>query len=95
MIMATKIPQTPNTLLEQIICDADLDYLGRSDFFTIANLLFNELREMKIISDEKEWDRIQVKFLKGHRYFTTTNITTRKPQKLHHLKMLEERIEQF
>src|SRR5271166_1081253 len=29
MIMATKIPQTPNNKLEEIICDSDLDYLGR------------------------------------------------------------------
>ena len=27
MIMATRIPQTPHNKLEQIICDADLDYL--------------------------------------------------------------------
>ena len=33
MIMATKIPQTPRTKLEEIICDADLDYFGREDFF--------------------------------------------------------------
>src|SRR2546423_374818 len=35
MIIATKIPQSPHTLLEKIICDADLDYLGREDFWTI------------------------------------------------------------
>ena len=33
---ATKIPQTPLTKLEEIICDADLDYLGREDFFEIS-----------------------------------------------------------
>ena len=32
MIMATKVPQAPTNLLEEIICDADLDYLGRHDF---------------------------------------------------------------
>jgi len=31
MIMATKIPQSPKTKLERIICDADLDYLGRPE----------------------------------------------------------------
>jgi uncharacterized protein len=95
MIRATKIPQSPPNKLAEVLCDADLDYLGRPDFFTIANQLFNELKEMKIISDEKEWDRIQVKFLKGHRYFTATNIEARKPQKLHHLKILEDRVEQY
>src|SRR5690242_6930177 len=36
IIRATKIPQSPNTILEMILCDADLDYLGRTDFFTIG-----------------------------------------------------------
>ena len=36
LIMATKIPQQPNTLMEKIICDADLDYLGRNDFFKLV-----------------------------------------------------------
>ena len=44
MIMATKIPQSPNNKLEQIICDADLDYLGRDDFFSIGDTLFQELQ---------------------------------------------------
>ena len=40
MIMATKIPQSPKNTLERIICDADLDYLGRDDFEGIAATLF-------------------------------------------------------
>ncbi len=46
MIMATKIPQTPHNLLEKIICDADLDYLGRDDFWVIGNHLFMSLKCM-------------------------------------------------
>src|SRR5690606_19212224 len=33
MIMATRIPQSPQDKLSEILCDADLDYLGRTDFF--------------------------------------------------------------
>ena len=43
MIMVTKYPHQPKNITEQIICDADLDYLGRDDFFKIANSLFKEL----------------------------------------------------
>src|SRR5688572_30635722 len=39
LIMSTKIPQQPKTHMEQILCDADLDYLGRSDFFEIGDTL--------------------------------------------------------
>jgi predicted metal-dependent HD superfamily phosphohydrolase len=31
-ISATRLPQTPHTLIEQIICDADLFHLGTSAF---------------------------------------------------------------
>ena len=40
MIMATKIPQSPKNKMEEIICDADLDYLGRDDFDSISNSLY-------------------------------------------------------
>src|SRR4030095_15950777 len=52
MIMATKIPQTPNTLLEQVICDADLDYLGRDDFEPISRNLHKEFIIFKIIPED-------------------------------------------
>src|ERR1041385_5974927 len=42
MIKATKLPQEPRTHLERIIADADLDYLGRDDFYPIAKTLFDE-----------------------------------------------------
>ena len=44
MILATKFPQQPHNRLEEIMCDADLDYLGRPDFFSIGNTLFEELK---------------------------------------------------
>src|SRR5690606_33540301 len=52
MIMATKIPQTPLNHLEQIMADADLDYLGRDDFEEISERLFQELK----IQDKNEWN---------------------------------------
>lgn len=33
MILATQIPQKPKNILEKIICDADLDYLGTKNFY--------------------------------------------------------------
>ena len=54
MIMATKIPQLPHNLPEMIICDADLDYLGRNDFETISNSLMNEFLAYSVIKNEQE-----------------------------------------
>jgi uncharacterized protein len=92
MIMATCVPQRPLNLLEQIICDADLDYLGRDDFFTIGNKLFAELQLYGIIRDEKEWDQLQIRFLEKHSYFTKTAIETRKEMKDSHLKQHKEKL---
>ena len=91
MIMATKIPQTPNTLLEQIICDADLDYLGRNDFEPISRNLYKEFIIFKIIPEDIIWDHIQIKFFESHHYFTGTSISKRNGKKLKHLNILKER----
>lgn len=91
MIMATKIPQSPNNLLEQIICDADLDYLGRKDFEPISRNLYKEFITFKIIPDNIVWDHIQIKFFESHRYFTKTAIEKRDKVKLKHLAILKER----
>lgn len=88
MIMATKVPQSPTNLLEEIICDADLDYLGRSDFRSIGNTLFEELKAYKVLEAEEEWNRMQIKFLEQHEFFTATNKQTRAPQKAKHLQAL-------
>lgn len=94
MIMATRVPQKPKNHLEEIICDADLDYLGRDDFFEIGDRLFQELQVYGIINTEKEWDLLQIKFLEQHNYFTKTAITSRKPGKDIYLASLKEKVKE-
>ena len=89
MIMATKIPQHPTNFLEEIICDADLDYLGRDDFEAQANQLRNEWLNYHIIEHPDDFDAIQLKFLESHRYFTTDSIRRRAPKKTAYLKRLK------
>ncbi len=89
MIMATKIPQSPKNKLEEIICDADLDYLGRNDFHPIGSTLFEEFKAHGVIKNEEGWNRLQVGFLESHHYFTPTNINRRNPQKQLYLKELK------
>lgn len=89
MIMATKIPQSPKNHLEEILCDADLDYLGRADFDSIGKSLFDELQAQNIINHIEDWNRIQVKFLNAHFFHTKTNKERRGPVKQRYLKALE------
>jgi class 3 adenylate cyclase len=72
IIMSTKLPPRPANLLEDIICDSDLDYLGRSDFIPVSNTLFEELRAQNKMGSLNDWNKMQVKFISGHQYFTKT-----------------------
>lgn len=72
IIMATKLPPQPGNLLERIICDSDLDYLGRSDFIPVSNTLYEELKAQNKMGSLNDWNKIQVKFLSAHHYFTNT-----------------------
>jgi len=92
MIMATKIPQMPKNLPEMIICDADLDYLGRDDFATISNSLKNEFLTYGVIASGTEWDRLQVNFFNTHHYFTASSVRSRCPQKMQHLELLKQKL---
>jgi len=81
IIMATKLPPKPADLLEEIICDSDLDYLGRSDFIPVSNTLFEELKAQNKMKDINEWNKLQVKFISGHQYFTKTARSLREVNK--------------
>ncbi len=89
IIMATKMPPKPTNLLEEIICDSDLDYLGRSDFIPVSNTLFEELKAQNKMKELNEWNKIQVKFISGHQYFTKTARSLREVNK----KLQIERIQ--
>lgn len=89
MIMATKIPQTPYNKLEEIICDADLDYLGRPDFEPISLGLKEEFLVYGVIKSEADWDPLQIRFFEAHSYFTKTCQQDRAPRKAKHLKELK------
>ena len=88
IIMATKLPQQPHSLLEQIICDADLDYLGRDDFFSIGNRLYQEMLVVGRIQNEDDWNTIQIDFLQKHHYFTETANALRNTKKEANLNLL-------
>ena len=92
LIMATQLPPNPESLLEKIMCDADLDYLGRSDFIPVSDTLFKELSAQNIITDINEWNKLQVKFLEIHHYFTDSANKLRDVNKQEQIKRLKSLI---
>lgn len=94
VIMATKMPPEPKTLLERIICDADLDYLGRSDMIPVSNTLYKELKEQNKIGTLSEWNKLQVMFISKHSYFTKTAQSLREVNKQMQIERIRELIEE-
>ena len=92
MIMATKIPQQPLNLLECIICDADLDYLGRDDFFKIGDTLYQELKAYNKIQDVLQWNQLQISFLSNHQYHTEFSQGNREIKKQENLKVVQDTV---
>lgn len=90
MIMATKVPQNPQNLLEYIIADADLEYLGTDQYDVVSDTLYRELLSKKIVQSEEQWAKIQVNFLTSHYYHTDFCINHREEAKQAHLTRLKE-----
>jgi adenylate cyclase len=93
LIMVTKMPPKPKNKLEEIICDADLDYLGRSDMIPVSNLLFRELKEVNKIESWNEWNRLQIKFISNHQYFTKTALKLREVNKQKQIERIKKLLE--
>ncbi len=95
LILRTKIPQIAFNKLEEIICDADLDYLGTEHFLPIGNLLFQEFLEYGIVTDEKAWNKLQVDFLSSHSYFTSYSKSFRAEKKRQNLDLVKKIVETY
>jgi class 3 adenylate cyclase len=93
LIMATELPPRPKSLLERIMCDADLDYLGRIDFIPVSNTLYDELKAQNKMGSLNDWNKIQVKFLTSHQYFTETANKLREVNKEKQIERIKNLIE--
>jgi predicted metal-dependent HD superfamily phosphohydrolase len=70
-ILATKLPQNPVGLLQQIVCDADLFHLGTDEFSERNKLLRKEIEILyhkKISKDD--WRKKTIELLETHHYHT-------------------------
>lgn len=92
IIMATKLPPQPKDIYQKIICDADLDYLGRSDMIPVSNTLYKELKEQDKIGTFNAWNQLQVKFISGHAYFTKTARSLREVNKQKQIERIKRLI---
>ncbi|MBL0131054.1 MAG: hypothetical protein IPP43_07920 [Chitinophagaceae bacterium] len=91
-INATRIRQTPATTIERLICDADLFHLGTDAFKEKSRLLREELQEFgENEVSKKDWRKINIRFLEGHKYFTVYGKEKLQPAKEIHLAELTQK----
>jgi uncharacterized protein len=91
-IMSTKIPQTPIHKPSRVICDADLDYLGRADYDVISEQLFVELVSCNELRSREEWSRLQISFLSQHVYHTAHSRRWRDSAKALTLSRIQQQV---
>lgn len=70
-ILVTDIKSEPTTLQEQVICDADLEHIGKKEFWARAEMLREEWAAVidETYSDEA-WLRHQLEFLQSQQFHT-------------------------
>jgi uncharacterized protein len=86
MIQATCIPQSPANLLESILADADLDYLGNESFWKRSQDLRQELENFGQTFTHTDWLTYQMQFIQAHHYFTISQRLLRDGVKQRHLQ---------
>ena len=70
-IRATSMPQNPQTLVEQILCDADIANIGSDTFFEMSARLRkeHEIVKGKMYTDS-EWYNVKHRICTAHRFHT-------------------------
>lgn len=81
IIRATRLPQEPHTLLEQVMADADLSILGQADYLSHNAALREELAAFGLAMTDAQWYGSQLQFIRDHRYFTAAARSLRDAQK--------------
>ena len=95
-INATKMPQNPKNLLEQILCDADLAHLASKYFLRLSERVRSEIEHQKGRKlTDKEWLTMNIDFVAAHRYFTDYARTKYESQRLLNLAALREQLDQL
>jgi len=95
-IRATKMPQNPKTLMEQVLCDADISHLASKDFLEVSELIRLEIEHrMGRKLAEAEWLTMNTIFVAGHQYHTDYARSKYAPQHAANLAALKERLDQL
>ena len=70
LVNAARHPHRPTNLLERIICDVDMEFLGREDHDEASEMFFQELLKNSLVNSREEWELWQQEMLDNHKSHT-------------------------
>jgi predicted metal-dependent HD superfamily phosphohydrolase len=92
-VLATKIPQNPTDLLEQIVCDADLYHFGTDEFQVQNKLMRKETELMNNVKiDKDEWQSSTLLLMENHHFHTDYCNKELNQKKKENLRKLEKKV---
>lgn len=95
-ILATKVPQCPKNKLEKIICDADLNHLGKKIFFERNDKYRIEVQNnQRRKLSEYEWITKTIDFVTRHNFHTDYALNNFSEEKKNNLNLLQTQLEQI
>lgn len=92
MILATRLPQSPQNEEQALLADADLDSLGREDFLATSKALWQERTASGLSISWHDWLESQLRFMRAHHYFTPAAQALRQQGKLKNIELMEQMI---
>ena len=95
-ILATKIPQSPKNIFEEILCDADLFHVGSELFFLRNELYKKEIKNQfnSKISD-KEFIQNSISFFSAHKFLSNYAKEFLEEQKQQNIQKLKKQLESY
>ena len=93
MILSTDLAVEPKTHLEKILCDADLDHLGRPDFLELDAKLREGRRNQGVdVSDDEKWYRGTLDLMKNHKFYAESQKISKEKEKQKNYQMLIDKL---
>lgn len=93
-ILATTYPQQPHTLLQRIICDADMIHFASKNFILSSKRLRHEWGLTKgYVYTDRDWWQFNLDFILGHHYHTSYAQKFFVVEKERNRKIVEKKIE--
>jgi len=96
LILATDLEREPKTHLERILCDADLDHIGRNDSLELdAKLRDGRCTRGVDVSDDEKWYKGTLNLIENHQYYTESQKRHRDRKKKNNIEKILHKLEKL